>query len=168
LIQVTLPTRRESRLCLHSTIRVSHTSGRCMLVDLQTTPLGRVRAVFRFKQPANVLIELSINPVDCGTPSNQQLTQILQAIGNSELTHFNETTGNGAEWDEVMTFAKRWHEAVCTVLGHVITTLRVEGARDTSEASRGLAEDSKRAPKDALRMAASVGGPSYDMGRRRE
>jgi uncharacterized protein YqgV (UPF0045/DUF77 family) len=160
-------TRLETMFCIE-TIRFSHTrTGGCMLVDLQTTPLGRLRAVFRFKQLDNILIELSINPVECGTLSNEQLTQILQAIGDSRLGLFNETTSDGAEWDEVMTFARRWHEAVCTVLGHVITTLRIEEARVTSEASRGVAENSQRAPTAVLRMAAAAGGHSSDMERRR-
>jgi len=133
-----------------------------MLVDLKTTPLGRLRAVFRFNRPGSILIELSINPVESGTLSSLQLTQILQAMGSSRLSHFNETPGDGAEWDEVMAFARRWHEAVCTVLGHVITTLRIE-ERAPSHTSHGLAENRQPAEEAPLRMAASAGGHSSEI-----
>jgi uncharacterized protein YqgV (UPF0045/DUF77 family) len=99
-----------------------------MLIDIQTTELGRVRAIFRVDQPREVLIELSINPVGSETFSGEQLLQILKTIqhgrldGEPERSHIRPDNN----WEEVLALLRSCHDAVRGFSSQVITTVRIQ------------------------------------------
>ena len=138
-----------------------------MLVDLQATPLGRVRAVLRFDQPRRILVEFSINPVGGETPASQEIAQILRTIGDDRFYEFVETSAAGSlvDWNAVMAFATRCHEAVRSVSRHVITTVRIEDEGAISETPREVVDPaaSGRTADRILRVAARAGGHSFEL-----
>ena len=138
-----------------------------MLVDLQATPLGRVRAVLRFDQPRRILIELSVNPVGVEPPSSQEITQILRTISEDRFTDFVETStvSSHVDWNAVMAFAARCHEAVRAASRHVITTVRIEDENAISETVHegGDPAVSGRTANRALYVAARAGGHSFEL-----
>jgi uncharacterized protein YqgV (UPF0045/DUF77 family) len=138
-----------------------------MLVDLQATPLGRVRAVLRFDQPRRILVEFSINPVGGETPASQEIAQILSTIGVDQFPDFVQASAAGSQlnWNAVMTFATRCHEAVRSVSHHVITTVRIEDEGAISETPNEVLEATPRGRTDnrTLRVAARAAGHSFEL-----
>ena len=138
-----------------------------MLVDLQATPLGRVRAVLRFDQPRRILVEFSINPVGGETPGSQEIAQILRTIGDDRFSEFVETSAAGSlvDWNAVMAFAARCHEAVRSVSRHVITTVRIEDEGVVSQTPREVVDPaaSGRTADRVLRVSARAGGHSFEL-----
>ena len=138
-----------------------------MLVDLQATPLGRVRAVLRFDQPRRILVEFSINPVGGETPASHEIARILRTIGEDPFPNFVETSAAGSlvDWTAVMAFASRCHEAVRSVSRHVITTVRIEDEGDVSEIAHDIVDPaaSGRIASRVLRVAARAGGHSFEL-----
>jgi uncharacterized protein YqgV (UPF0045/DUF77 family) len=138
-----------------------------MLVDLQATPLGRVRAVLRFDQPRRILVEFSINPVGGETPASQEIARILGTIGDDRFNDFVETSAAGGlvDWNAVMAFATRCHEAVRSVSRHVITTVRIEDEGAISETPHEAVDPATngRNASRALRAAARAGGHSFEL-----
>jgi uncharacterized protein YqgV (UPF0045/DUF77 family) len=137
-----------------------------MLADLQATPLGRVRVVLRFDQPRRILIEFSINPVGGETPSSQEIAQILKTIGDGQFSDFVETCSAGSlvNWNAVMAFATRCHEAVRSVSRHVITTVRIEDDGAITETHEVVGPPATgRTANRALRVAARAGGHSFEL-----
>ena len=138
-----------------------------MLVDLQATPLGRVRAVLRFDEPRRILVELSVNPVGGETPAIQEISQVLRTIGDDPFADFVETStaGGFGDWDAVMAFATRCHEAVRAVSRHVITTVRIEDEGAISETTQKVVDAEATGPtaNRAFRVAARAGGHSFEL-----
>ena len=138
-----------------------------MLVDLQATPLGRVRAVLRFDQPRRILIELSINPVGGEPPTSQEIAQILGTVRDDRNADFSErsTAGGHVDWNAVMAFAACCHDAVRAVSRRVITTVRIEDEQVVSETAHEVVDStaSGRTANHALRVAARAGGHSFEL-----
>jgi hypothetical protein len=71
-----------------------------MLVDLQITPPGRLRALFRLKQSGNSLIELSINPVERRSWPTRNLRGCSKQLASAGLLtsrRFLTTKANGTK-----------------------------------------------------------------------
>ena len=137
-----------------------------MLVDLQATPMGRVRAVLRFDQPRRILVEFSINPVGGETPASHETARILRTIGDDPFSEFVETSaGSLVDWNAVMAFATRCHEAVRSVSRHVITTVRIEDEGDIGETPHDFVDPAANVRTDnrVLRVAARAGGHSFEL-----
>jgi uncharacterized protein (TIGR00106 family) len=82
-----------------------------------------------------MLVELSINPLGCGTHLSKDLGEILKIIDESGLPYCLTPSGTCIEgdWDEVMTLVKRCHQQARSGSSHVMTTIRMEdeeGATD--------------------------------------
>jgi len=138
-----------------------------MLVDLQATPRGRLRAVLRFDHPRRILIELSVNPAGGETPSSHEIARILTTIGDDQFTHFVETStaGNQVDWNAVMAFATCCHNAVSSVSRHVITTVRIEDEGAAGEAAIEAAHPavSAQVAGRARSAVARAGGHSFEL-----
>ena len=137
-----------------------------MLVDLQATSRGRLRAVLRFDQPRRIMIELSINPVGGETPSSQEIAQILKTIGDDRFADFvkTPTAASLVDWNEVMAFATCCHDAVRAVSRHVITTVRIEDERPTCEKpDEADTPATKNAGTVNRHLAARAGGHSFEL-----
>jgi len=82
-----------------------------------------------------MLVELSINPLGCGTHLSKDLAEILTIIDDSKLPYSLTPSGTCIEgdWDEVMGLVKRCHQQARSASNHVMTTIRIEdeeGATD--------------------------------------
>ena len=106
-----------------------------MLIDLQTTELGRLRAIFRFNGPREVLVELSVNPVGSRTLSTQELEQVLKTIATPTSTRSPEGSKGSPDedWEEVMMYVRRCHDALRAGCSEVITTVRIQETNRVAE-----------------------------------
>jgi uncharacterized protein YqgV (UPF0045/DUF77 family) len=99
-----------------------------MLIDLQTTELGRLRAIFRFSGPREVLVELSVNPVGNRISTSQELSQLLEVSLDPKSPRSSDISESStdADWEEVMMYVRRCHEAMRSGSSEVITTVRIQ------------------------------------------
>ena len=81
-----------------------------------------------------MLVELSINPLGCGTHLSKNLAEILKIIGASRIPYCLTPSGTCIEgnWDEVMALAKQCHDQARSISSHVMTTLRMEDEEGTT------------------------------------
>jgi hypothetical protein len=120
-----------------------------MLLELSTNELGRVRAIISVTHPHDMLVELSINPVELDSTDSLDLIARLRICTEAFLC----SAGPEIQLDQVIDLIKTIHEVARSSSTCVLTTMRIEDRRiGSAEAQLAMA-----GPMRQRRLALAAG-----------